>query len=586
MRREDGRAEIASVLRAVSSPIRLSIIEALNTSQMNFSELIKYSGLSERGDVGKFTYHLKTLLRTGLIEYSSKSRVYSLTPLGRRVVEVVRNLQHKSVSGELVMLNWDYSIMPINRNIIAEHVVEAVQIPADLARRVGILVEKRLVELQTLMIPRWLFEDLLRVELLSSNVELEKISNIMPSGPTIRELYTAFHKSVDKNCLKSLNNYMFDTAMRTLVVEKLFQKQLKQHYYLGEFDLYPIARGPAQIFSISLTGYEEFVIQKVMDLVCNDLVVRIDVDSEIGPYHNSYFPYPENIYFLIEGSASIIARHSEKRGNGHRLGEVLKRCEWADKVGVGLPVRESSPILYTFYRGDRTLFTQYAIKTSVSGGFGVHSFIGLNILRLLSDGEFDESIIIQRVSPMLERLGRYLERCTHYLYKFHKEAPRMPLLYLMAPVGLVEALRLLSTESSKAEEGYNLLARVLKSLSEAINSVSSLRGRVIIASSWPQPLSDRLYSIDKALATNRFYADTEIQEPLNRYCNSLSEIFLTLCLDHLQDLAQLLGGIVMEDALVERLMELHGREPVLDLLQSLPILLRNPPEESFRSSVP
>ncbi len=561
-------------MRAVSSPIRLSIIEALNTSQMNFSELIKYAGLSERGDVGKFTYHLKTMLRAGLIEYSSKSRVYSLTPLGRRVVEVVHSLQRKSVSGELVMLSWDYSLEPINRNIIAEQLVEAVQIPADLARRVGILVEKRLVELQTLMIPKWLVEDLIRIELLSSNIELEKISNVMPSGPTIRELHNAFHRSTEVKSLKPLNNYIFDTVMRTLIVEKLFPKQLKQHYCLGELDLYPLSRGPTQIFSISLAEYDESVIPRVFELVYNDVVIQPGVDLELRHYPISSYSFPGDIYILIEGAPQIIAQHSEKWWNGHRAGEVLKRCEWADKVSLGLPVRDSSPIVYTLYRGDKTLFTQYVIKTYVSGGFGVHSFIGLNLLRLLDNNVFDESIMLQRVSPILERLGRYLERCTNYLYKFHKDAPRMQLLYLLAPVGLVEAMRSLLTRSNSMEEVYHLLASVMGCLARAVNSVSSLRGRVVIASSWPQQLSDRLYSIDKVLATNGLSPTAEIREPLNRYCNDLSEIFLALNLDRLQDLVQLLGGMVLEDVVVERLAELHGREPIMDLLQSLPILLR------------
>lgn len=584
MRREDSKSEIASILRAVSSPIRLSIIEALNTSQMNFSELIKYAGLSERGDVGKFTYHLKTMLRAGLIEYSSKSRVYSLTPLGRRVVEVVRSLQRKSMSGELFMLSWDYSLEPINRNIIAEQLVDAVQIPADLARKVGILVEKRLVELQTLMIPRWLVEDLVRIELLSSNVELEKISNIMPLGPTIRELYAAFYRSLEEKNLKPLNNYIFDTVVRTLIVEKFFQKQLKQHYCLGEIDLYPLSRGPTQIFSISLE-YDEDVVPKIFELVYNDLVIQLDADLELRPYPVYPYSFPEDIYFLIEGSPPFIAKYSEKWRNDLKVDQVLKRCEWADKISVGLPVRESSPIIYTFYRGDRTLFTQYAIKTSVSGGFGVHSFVGLNFLRLLDSSGFDESIILQRVSPIFERLGKYLERCTQYLLKLHKEAPRIQLFYLLAPVGLVEAVRPLLAGSTSLDEGYDMLTAVIGCLARAVNSVSYLRGRVMIASSWPQQLSARLYSIDKALATNGFSTPTEMREPLTRYCNDLSELFLALSLDSLQDLGQLLGGMVLEDAAVERLLELHGREPVADLLQSLPILLRNQPEKGFRSSV-
>ncbi|MEM2952220.1 MAG: winged helix-turn-helix domain-containing protein [Nitrososphaerota archaeon] len=573
MSREEKRVEVASILKAVSSPIRLSIIEALNTSQMNFSELIKYTGLSEQSEVGKFTYHLKTLLRAGLVEYSSRSRVYSLTPLGSVMVEIIHGLHRRTTSNGLIALGWDYYPEQFNRNIIAEYAVEAVRIPIDLARRVSILIEKRLEELQANIIPRWLLEDFLRVELLFSNVGLEKLSNITPAGPTIQELYKVFRSSVEKGSRELLNRYIHETMMRRLVVERFFPEMLRQQYYLGEIDLHPLALSLTHVLSISLAKYDESTVGAAMKMTLNDLTFRVDTESKPNLSPDPWFGLPENVYFLVEDSIpEIISKYYAKGVDDSGLEAVLKRGSWSDRIKIGLPARKSAPLVYSYYQGAETLFTQYMIRTSAASGFGIYSIIGINALRLLRSCGFEKSAMLQEMNIMIGRLSKYLKKCVQYLHTFHEYSSKIQMFYLLAPIGLVEALKSIP-DGLEGENKYNLLFQVVESLVEAANSIPTLRGRVIVASYWPSRLSARLYSIDRVMLVGGPSTSSEALTPLSPYCNSLSEIFSSLNLDQIYSLARLLGGIVMKDQFLDRLVERHGKEHVQDLLQSLPILL-------------
>ncbi|MCS7145483.1 MAG: winged helix-turn-helix domain-containing protein [Nitrososphaerota archaeon] len=574
MRGEDDNTEIVQIIKAISSPIRLSIIEALQTAQMSFSELIKYTRLGEQGAVGKFTYHLKTLMRAGLIEYSSKTRTYSLTSLGKNMLDMVRNLHRRSISGGVFVQNWDYSVEPIHRGVLAEYIAEALQTSADLARRVSVLVEKRLEELHANIIPRWLVEDYIRAELIMSKVDIDKTSNIAPSAPPIHMLHAAFQKSLEKGSREYFNRYVYETLSQRLVVEKLFPRQLKRQYLLGELDLYPAAMTPTHIFSASLEGGDESTPQRMLSIVFNDFLVKAGGESGHRFSPDPCYGLPESIYDLIDFSIRGDGGHLPSFKSNLKIDDVLRRFAWAGRISLGLPAKSSDPLLYSLHQDGATFFTQFAIRSSVPGGFGIQSFIGINILRLLKDGECEESIFIEQAAVSLGRLGKYLERCTHYLSKLHRDAPSLRLLNLLAPIGLAEALKPLINDS---ETLYVSLMRVLRCLMTAANNVSSLRARVLIASRWPSQMSARIQSIDRALMPSLSAHGAETPLYRHHYSNSFLELIPALGIDQLRSLIHFLGGIVLDDVLVDNLEAQHGREQIQDLLQSLPILLARKP---------
>lgn len=549
---------------------------------MNFSELLKYTGLKDSRDVGKFTYHLKTLLRTGLIEYSSKTRLYSLTPLGKNVVKILNSLYKVSMSGGMVAQKWDYSMELIDRNSIAEFVAEAVRLPTDLARRVSILVEKRLEELNQFPIHRWLVEDLVRLELFYSNVPLERLSNISPMTPSIHELFKIFQNCVEKHDIVFFNRYLYHTVMNRLVVEKLFPRQLKNHYYLGEIDIHHSPWTVTHIFSLALDATNESSIIKLAPMVFNDLVIMNCPLGEHPSLPASDYGLPQAVYRVVEGSARKIKEVYPSHSLDSRWQKVLDWCEWADVVRVGVPFKLSHPCLCTFYQDGRVHLTQYVINTLAREVFGIHAFIGVNLMRLVIFSGFDESTLLGETTTLLERSAKYLERSTNYLHRVQKGSSKIQLFYLLVPVGLVEALKFVLKPASKEEE-YLFFSQALRILSQAVENVAFLRGKVFLASIWPRSISDRMHCIDQVAWPKQ--SDTKYGAvQTEKYVCSLSELLSAMDVAQLREIVRSLGSVTLEYGAVDSLIQNLGRESAQDVLVSLPILLHASPQLTSTTS--
>jgi hypothetical protein len=71
------------IFSVVSSPSRLEILRQLNSADsMSYSELKASTGFRAKKESGKFAYHLRKLLRQGLIQHSRTDKRYRITPLG------------------------------------------------------------------------------------------------------------------------------------------------------------------------------------------------------------------------------------------------------------------------------------------------------------------------------------------------------------------------------------------------------------------------------------------------------------------------------------------------------------------------
>ncbi|MEM4590697.1 MAG: hypothetical protein QW555_02530 [Nitrososphaerota archaeon] len=576
------KAEVTRIARAISSPIRLSIIEALNTSQMNFSELIKYLGLKDSKNVGKFTYHIKTLLRAGLVAYSNKTRLYSLTPLGKNVVEVLTRFTGVSHGGGIVAQRFDYSMEVVNRNSVAEFISEALQLPPDLARRVGILVEKRLEELRETPIQRWLIDDLTRLELVNSQVSIEKLSNISPTTPSLYELFKAFQRSVDSNDIASFNRYVHHTVMNRLVVERLFPRQIRNQYFMGEIDILYPSWSITHVYSLSLDITDLSQSIKLAGMVFNDLVATSHSSQEAPHIPYSSFGLPQVVYRVIEAQPRKIVEGSSTFKGDARFQRFLSFCGLADVVRVGLPSSLSQPFLCTLCQDSKVKMTQYAVQMVSQEGFAIHAFIGINLMRLVTLNGFNESSLLARATETFESLAKYLHRSTQYLQRIQRIGSKTRLYYLLAPVGLVEALKLF-LEPRSMEDKYRSMCKVLNILSKAADNVVSLRGKAILASKWPRSLSERMHSIDELMLPRRFEGtNTSIQ--LSEYANNLAEMLISLDTEQLREIVRLMGQLIIDDETVEIMVKQQGMEPFQDMLASLPILLHVSPQQRATAS--
>lgn len=140
------RARGVKVLKAVSSPLRLQILNLLfDKSALSYTELINALKMNPSRDAGRFAYHLKFLLKADLVEADAEAKKYYLTELGKMVLDVADKVEKKAVKprGMLVRTSH-FTLEEFDANKIANSLVREAKVPAEIAQKAAKEAEKRL----------------------------------------------------------------------------------------------------------------------------------------------------------------------------------------------------------------------------------------------------------------------------------------------------------------------------------------------------------------------------------------------------------------------------------------------------------
>ena len=145
------RARGVKVLKAVSSPIRLQILNLLfDRSALSYTELMMALKMNPSRDAGRFAYHLKFLLKAVLVEADVEAKKYYLTDLGKMVLDVADRVEAKAVKPRGMLVRTSHlTVEEFDANKIANSLIKEAKVPAELAQKAAKEAEKRLVKSKT-----------------------------------------------------------------------------------------------------------------------------------------------------------------------------------------------------------------------------------------------------------------------------------------------------------------------------------------------------------------------------------------------------------------------------------------------------
>ncbi|MGC9116794.1 MAG: DUF7347 domain-containing protein [Conexivisphaera sp.] len=132
------------IFSVVSSPSRLEILRQLNSKgPMSYSELKSSTGFRAKKESGKFAYHLRKLLRQGLIQHNRMDKKYSITPLGRLVLNAAREIDERALLHvEQIMLRTTRETLePFNSNRLVQSLIKEAGMSRDAAQKVASEIE-------------------------------------------------------------------------------------------------------------------------------------------------------------------------------------------------------------------------------------------------------------------------------------------------------------------------------------------------------------------------------------------------------------------------------------------------------------
>jgi anaerobic ribonucleoside-triphosphate reductase/DNA-binding transcriptional ArsR family regulator len=145
------RARGAKVLKAVSSPLRLQILNLVfDKGDLSYTELMNSLKMNPSRDAGRFAYHLKFLLKADLLEADTDAKKYVLTDLGKMVLDVADRVEKKADKprGMLVRTSH-FTLEEFDANKIANSLIKEAKVPPELAKKASKEAEKRLLKSKT-----------------------------------------------------------------------------------------------------------------------------------------------------------------------------------------------------------------------------------------------------------------------------------------------------------------------------------------------------------------------------------------------------------------------------------------------------
>ncbi len=139
----------SEVLDAASAPVRLHVLKLLvSKGPLPYTEIMYEVKLDPVRDAGKFVYHLKTLRKTGLVAIEKGTKKYSITELGKFLVEFSRDLEEYIAvkRGRMFVRTSRMTIDEFDRTRIARSLVSEAGMPQTLADEVAAEAEDRLLK--------------------------------------------------------------------------------------------------------------------------------------------------------------------------------------------------------------------------------------------------------------------------------------------------------------------------------------------------------------------------------------------------------------------------------------------------------
>ncbi len=165
---------VRTIYSVIASSNRLEILRILNTKgPLSYSELKSLAGFKSKKESGKFAYHLRKLVRQMLIALNRQERKYTVTSLGRLVLNVTRQIEEQSVveSGKLYVRTSRQTMEEFNSDKILQSLVKEAGMPVELAQRITSETEARLYKFQTIYLTAPLIREMVNALLVEHGLE-------------------------------------------------------------------------------------------------------------------------------------------------------------------------------------------------------------------------------------------------------------------------------------------------------------------------------------------------------------------------------------------------------------------------------
>ena len=224
----------------MASPNRIDILRILNNKgPLTYSELKSLAGFKSKKESGKFAYHLRKLLRQSLVGLNKGERRYTITNLGKLVLNLARQIEEKSIveSGKMYVRTSHQTIEEFNPHKIIQCLVREANMSLEQATKITEEVENKIYKFSTSYLTSRLIRDCVNNVLLEHGLE-EQMNKLIRIGIPIFDLSKKFLHN-DNSLKNGINDLITDVSEKVFsdYFANNFQKDIMDMHYSGEVHL-------------------------------------------------------------------------------------------------------------------------------------------------------------------------------------------------------------------------------------------------------------------------------------------------------------------------------------------------------------
>ena len=165
---------VRTIYSVIASSNRLDILRILNAKgPLSYSELKTLAGFKSKKESGKFAYHLRKLVKQLLVTLNRSERRYTVTNLGRLILNLTRQIEEQSVieSGKIYVRTSKEMMEEFKPDKILQVLVKEAGMPVDLAQKMTSEAEARLYKFQTSYLTAPLIREIVNALLIEHGYE-------------------------------------------------------------------------------------------------------------------------------------------------------------------------------------------------------------------------------------------------------------------------------------------------------------------------------------------------------------------------------------------------------------------------------
>jgi anaerobic ribonucleoside-triphosphate reductase len=228
------RARGVKVLKAVSSPLRLQILNLLfDKSALSYTELMNALKMNPSRDAGRFAYHLKFLLKADLVEADTEAKKYYLTDLGKMVIDVADRVEKRAVKPKGMLVRTShFTFEEFDANKIANSLIREAKMPADQAQKTSKEAEKLLLKSKIKYLTAPLIREIVNSILIEKGLE-EYRHKLTRLGLPVHEVTALIEAKEQTENSESMLSTAGKTVFREYTLLNVFPRDIADAHVSG-----------------------------------------------------------------------------------------------------------------------------------------------------------------------------------------------------------------------------------------------------------------------------------------------------------------------------------------------------------------